>query len=204
MTRNLTAIVLAAGRSRRMGCSKPLLPLGGRTVLQQVLLALSEVQPDRILVILGPQGEPVADSLINFAVSIIWNLTEDCDMVDSLRTALRALPQKDHGVIVCLGDQPLIAPATYRQLADHYQAHPEAIVQPRCKGRKGHPVLLPSKLLQELATYPTLRDLLTIYAERLQLVDVDDPGILMDLDTPEDYQRVLRHWNEKRSAQKFQ
>ncbi|MFO7812967.1 MAG: nucleotidyltransferase family protein [Pelovirga sp.] len=194
MTRNLTAIVLAAGRSRRMGCSKPLLPLGGRTVLQQVLLALEEAQPDRILVVLGAQGKPVADSLADFAVSILWNRLENCDMVDSLRTALPLLPQKEHGVIICLGDQPLIAPATYRHLADHYQAHPDAIVQPRCKDRKGHPVLVPSKLLQELVTYPTLRDLLTAYAERLQLVDVDDPGILMDLDTPADYQRVLHYW----------
>ncbi len=194
MTRNLTAIVLAAGRSRRMGSSKPLLPLGERTVLQQVLLALEEAQSDRILVVLGAQGKPIADSLAGFAVSILWNRAENSEMIDSLRTALPLLPQKEHGVIICLGDQPLIAPATYRHLADHYQAHPEAIVQPRCKGRKGHPVLVPSKLLRELATYPTLRDLLTVYAERLQLVDVDDPGILIDLDTPEDYQRVLHYW----------
>lgn len=194
MTSHLTAIVLAAGRSQRMGCNKPLLPLGSRTVLQQVLLALAEAQPARTLVVLGAQGEPVADSLADFAVSILWNRAENSDMVDSLRTALPVLPQEEHGVIICLGDQPLIAPATYRRLADNYQTHPDAIVQPRCQGRKGHPVLVPSKLLRELATYPTLRDLLTAHAERLQLVDVDDPGILLDMDTPEDYQRVLRLW----------
>lgn len=198
MTRNLTAIVLAAGRSQRMGCSKALLPLGGRTVLQQVLLALNKAQPARTLVVLGIQGEPIAASLAGFAVSIIWNRAENCDMVDSLRTALPALPQEDHGVIIALGDQPLITPATFRHLADHYQAHPDAIVQPRCNGRKGHPVLVPVKLLRELATYPTLRDLLTAHAERLQLVDVDDPGIRADMDTPEDYQRILDLWKQTR------
>jgi len=198
MTRNLSAIVLAAGRSQRMGSSKPLLPLGGRTVLQQVLLALSAAQPVRTLVVLGVQGEPVAESLADFGVSILWNRAEDSDMVDSLRTALPVLPEEDQGVIVCLGDQPLIAPATYRRLADHYQAHRDAIVQPRCNGRKGHPLLVPGKLLRELVAYPTLRDLITAHAPRLQLVDVDDPGILVDMDTPEDYQRILHLWKQSR------
>lgn len=198
MTGNLSAIVLAAGRSQRMGCSKTLLPLGGRTVLQQILLALSEAQPVRTLVVLGLQSEPVADSLADFAVSIIWNQAEDCDMVDSLRTALPALPQEDHGVIICLGDQPLIAPATYQRLTDHYQGHPEAIIQPCCNGRKGHPVLMPSKLLREIAIYPTLRDLLTAHAPLLHLIEVGDPGILVDMDTPEDYQRIVHLWKETR------
>lgn len=196
MTGNLSAIVLAAGRSQRMGCNKSLLPLGDKTVLQQVLLALGAAHPARILVVLGTQGEPVAESLVDFALSIVWNRAENCDMSDSLRTALPVLPQEEHGVILCLGDQPLIAPATYRRLADHYLAHPQAIVQPRCNGRKGHPVLLPSGLLRELATHATLRDLLTEHAARRHLVDVEDPGILMDLDTPEDYQHILRLWGQ--------
>lgn len=194
MTGNLSAVILAAGRSQRMGRNKSLLPLGDKTILQQVLLALSAAQPDSILVVLGTQGEAVAESLADWAVSIVWNPVPDSDMTASLRTALAALPQKDHGVIIGLGDQPLITPATYRRLADHYRAHPDAIVQPRCNGRMGHPVLLPSALLRELTNYPTLRDLLTEHVARRHPVDVDDPGILMDLDTPEDYQRALCFW----------
>lgn len=198
MSIQLTAIVLAAGRSQRMGCNKSFLPLGGKTVLQQVLLTLRAAHPAKILVVLGAQGEPVAESLADFAVTIVRNPAPDSDMADSLRMALAGLSQEDQGVMICLGDQPLIAQATYRRLADHYQSHPDAIVQPCCNGRKGHPVLLPSALLGELTNFATLRDLLREHAARRQLIDVDDPGILVDLDTPEDYQRALRLWAKSR------
>lgn len=198
MPGNLSAIVLAAGRSRRMGRSKPLLPLGGRTVLQQVLTALAAAKPARVLVVLGPGGEPVADSLANFPVSVVWNRTPTSEMADSLRAALKVLPLKDHGVLVCLGDQPLIRPATYRRLAEEHVTRPEAILQPRHEGHKGHPILLPSAILRELGSQPTLRELLVVHAERLRSVEVDDPGILLDLDTEEDYQRALEVWDSWR------
>ena len=194
MTSNLSVIVLAAGRSRRMGRTKPLLPLGDKTVLQQVLTALCEVNPARILVVLGSEGGPIADGLGDYAVSILWNPARDSEMADSLRCALPALPPEDHGVMICLGDQPLIAPATYRTLSEQYLSRPGAIVQPQNGGRKGHPVLLPRALLEEIRTRATLRDLLAAHAARVQLVEVADPGILQDIDTPQDYQRALHLW----------
>ena len=194
MKNKLTAVVLAAGRSRRMGRSKPLLPLGDRTILQQVLIALQAAAPAQVLVVLGPEGQPVVDSLTDFPVTIVWNRAPASEMADSLRTALKELSLEDQGVMVCLGDQPLIRPSTYRRLAEAHLARPGAILQPRHAGRKGHPVLLPSSLLRELGSQPTLRDLLAVHAERIVTIDVDDPGILMDLDTEEDYRRALRIW----------
>jgi len=190
----LAILIPAAGRSRRMGRSKSLLPLGDRTVLQQVLTALQAAAPARVLVVLGPEGQPVADSLADWPVTIVWNTAPASEMADSLRTALKALPFADHGVLICLGDQPLIRPATFRRLAEEHMASPEALLQPCHQGKKGHPVLLPSAVLRELGSQPTLRDLLAVHAERLRLIEVNDPGILMDLDTAEDYRRALEIW----------
>lgn len=194
MINTLSAIVLAAGRSRRMGRSKPLLPLGGRTVLQQVLTALGAAEPDKVFVVLGQGDQPLADSLEGFTVSIIWNLASESEMSDSLRVALHALPPVDHGVMICLGDQPLIAAATYRRLALEHLSRPDAIIQPQFGGRRGHPVLLPASILREITNRSTLRDLLASQASRVLCIEVDDPGILLDLDTPDDYRRILHLW----------
>ncbi len=197
MSGNQTAIILAAGRSRRMGCSKSLLPLGGKTVLQQVLTALQAAEPARIIIVLGPTGQPVAESLADFPATIVWNQAPQSEMSDSLRATLPALPPEEHGVMICLGDQPLITAATYRRLTSEQRSHPELIIQPQFGGRKGHPVLLPSSLLREISDRSTLRDLLGGHASRLRRLEVDDPGILMDLDTPADYRRMLDLWADR-------
>lgn len=197
MTAGLTAIVLAAGRSQRMGRPKPLLPFGDRTVLQQVLAALAAARPDRTLLVLGPEGEAIAASVAEQPLTLVWNRAPDGEMADSLRAALPHLPADGQGVMICLGDQPLIDPATYRRLADCHRRNPDRILQPRTEGRRGHPVLLPQALFTEIADRPTLRDLLAAHPERAQSVEVEDPGILLDMDTPADYRRLQRLWAER-------
>ena len=190
MTASLTAIVLAAGRSQRMGRPKPLLPFGDRTVLQQVLAALAAARPERTLLVLGPKGEPIAASVADRPLTLVWNRASESEMVDSLRATLPHLPADGQGVMICLGDQPLIAAATYSRLADCHRRNPDCILQPRTGGRTGHPVLLPQDLFAEIADRSTLRDLLAAYPERVQSVEVEDPGILLDMDTPGDYRRL--------------
>lgn len=196
MPGKLTAVVLAAGRSRRMGRQKLLLPFGNKFVLQQVLDALSVAEPDRVLVVLGPTGGPVAASFADSPLSIVWNRKPESEMVDSLRCVLPHLPVDGEGVLVCLGDQPMISPATYRSLALQHRRQPEAILQPRTASRKGHPVLLPQALFREILSRPSLRDLLRTYEEKTRLIEVEDPGILLDMDTPKDYRTQLRLWEE--------
>jgi molybdenum cofactor cytidylyltransferase len=199
MNSKLSIIVLAAGRSRRMGQPKSLLPLGQRTVLQQVLCALAAAEPDQTLVVLGPTGGPVADSLAGYPVTLVWNRLAESEMSDSLQMALSHLPpdDDDRGVMVCLGDQPLITSQTYRQLVREHRLQPDRIHQPQTDGRTGHPVLLPQRLFREMAFRPTLRELLLAHREKRQLVDVDDPGILLDIDTPADYESLHKCWVEK-------
>lgn len=194
LTPSFSAIVLAAGRSRRMGRQKSLLPLNDKTVLQQVLAAVVAAEPDQVFVVLGPDGEPLVDTLVGYPVSIVWNRAFESEMSDSLKTVLPHLPADGCGVMVCLGDQPLITADTYRQLAQEYRCHPEKIVQPQTGGHRGHPVLLPQSLFQEITDRPNLRDLLAAHRSKIRTIEVDDQGILLDMDTPEDYREILRLW----------
>lgn len=193
-----SAIVLAAGRSRRMGRQKSLLPLNDKTVLQQVLAAVVAAEPGQVFVVLGPDGEQLVDTLAGYQVSIVWNRASESEMSDSLKTVLPHLPADGCGVMICLGDQPLITADTYRQLAQEYRCYPDKIVQPRTDGRRGHPVLLPQNLFQEIADRPTLRDLLAAHRSKIRMIEVDDQGILLDMDTPEDYQKIHRLWASRR------
>jgi len=94
------------------------------------------------------------------------------------------------GVIVYPGDYPLVSANTISSLIAGHAASPDSIVIPRHGGRRGHPLLFPRTILDDLTEGLLLRDLVRRAPERIQLIDVTDPGVLHDMDTPEDYQRI--------------
>jgi CTP:molybdopterin cytidylyltransferase MocA len=91
------------------------------------------------------------------------------------------------GVVVALCDYPLVTPATISRLVSRHGEAPGAILIPSHGGRRGHPTLFPAAVLNELVVGGTLRDVVRLDPLRVRLVDTDDPGILLDMDTPEDY-----------------
>lgn len=188
----VAAIVAAAGQSRRMGCCKQLLYLGGKTVLARCLDTLLTGGIDQVVVVVGPGGERVAAEASRFPVEIAVNQSRDGDMASSVLVGRQHLGPMVSGAIVALCDYPLVSPATVNYLAAVHDASPASILVPRHDGRKGHPSLFPVGLLDELASGWTLRDVLRRYHEGVSLLDIDDPGVLHDLDTPEDYRRMQK------------
>jgi len=197
------AVVLAAGRSERMGTQKLALRLGSKTVLQRVVQALSDARVESILVALGPSAAALADSIVTQADVLALD-EQTPDMRCTLQLALdrlrrtRAMEESD-GVLVVLGDQPTLKPSIVTQLAAARQIDPGAVVAPVHAGRRGHPVLFPWKVVCAVERLPAgqgLNALLRSPASRVREVAVDDPDVLLDLDDLSDWEKLSkRSWD---------
>lgn len=200
-SKNVTAILLAAGMSRRMGRPKLDLPWGESTVIGQVASSLAEggagAGLGRILVVTGGARRQVERALGQVHLPVPLELVYNPDyargeMLSSLQVGLGTLQTGIRGVLVCLGDQPQMRSDTVRQVLQAYQAVDQPLVVPSYAMRRGHPWVIDRSLwAQALALQPphTLRDFLTDHQALIQYVLVDTPTILDDLDTPQDYQR---------------
>lgn len=187
MRGRVAAIVAAAGLSRRMGTCKQLLDLGGKTVIARCIETLMAGGVGEIAVVVGATGEKVSAEAGRFPVQVVVNPDPDGDMASSVRLGRSSLPGETSGVIVALCDYPLVSPVTIASLAASHLASPDAIIVPSIGGRRGHPTLFPSDALDELRDSVNLRDVVRRDPRRVQLLEVEDSGILQDMDTPEDY-----------------
>jgi CTP:molybdopterin cytidylyltransferase MocA len=177
-----------------MGRCKPLLPLGERPVIRHLVDTLFEAGLDAVVVVTGAEGAAIGRALAGLAVILVGNPDPESDMAGSLRCGLRASPEDATALLVCLADHPLVSAATVRALLARHRAEPAAILIPTCDGRSGHPVLLPRPVADEIFTLPTLRDVVHRTPQRCRRLEVADPGVTLDMDTPEDYRRALALW----------
>ena len=190
----IAAVVLAAGRSQRMGEPKLVLPLEGQTVIEKVVGALHEAGVSEIVVVTGAAEEQVRSALEGTSARMVHNPQyEKSEMLTSLQTGIRALTADAKALLVVLGDQPTIATDVVQSVVDTYHSHGALLVVPSYQMRRGHPWLADRSLWADLLTLDetqTMRDFLNAHAKEIDYVTVDSPGILMDLDTPEDYRRL--------------
>lgn len=171
-----------------MGQCKLLLPLPDRPVIVRCLETVAAAGVCETIVVLAPpHGTAIHEVIARFPVTVAWNCRPDSDMAGSLRVGLEHLSGDVTGVLVFLPDTPLVHPATCHMLMDEHAADPRRIYVPVHAGRRGHPVLFPRFLIEELPDYPTLRDLMQMHQHRIVLCPIEDAGILHDLDTPADY-----------------
>jgi molybdenum cofactor cytidylyltransferase len=192
----VTALILAAGRSARMGAPKALLPLAGRPMLQHVIDAAVAAPVPGIVLVLGNAAQEVAAAVIlpSDAVVVVNPHWED-GQATSLRAGLDAIPESVHGALVLLGDQPEVRPDAIWALAEARRREEEGgalILRAAYRGRASHPVVLDREVwpgVEALRGDQGARALLAAHAGRVQLVEVggDPPE---DVDTPEDLARV--------------
>jgi molybdenum cofactor cytidylyltransferase len=116
-------------------------------------------------------------------------------MADSVRIGLRTVDETCSGVLVCLADHPLVCSGTYQALINAHQQSLEKIIIPAFKGKRGHPSLFPFSVISEIFFLPTtLRHLVLEDNDRVLVVDVPDEGIVLDMDTGDDYRLVLERY----------
>lgn len=190
----LAVAVLAAGKGSRMGGGiKVLEDLGGKPMLGHVLDAVHTAALGLSTVITGTHHDAIAAALAGTATRLLRNPAPEQGLSGSLSLAAQKAPDDAAGLMVLLGDMPLIQPETLRLLADTARAHPEAIVAPSFGATRGHPVIWPRDLWPALSRLHGDRGgqtLLQDHADRLHTVPVKDEGVLLDADTPDALNRL--------------
>jgi molybdenum cofactor cytidylyltransferase len=195
MERMIWAIVLAAGESRRMGAPKLLLPFSGKTVIEVVLDSVKASPVDGILVVVGGWAAPVEEKARPYGALVALNPDFRSGMLSSVQCGFRQLPLEAEAALVFLADQPAIKPYVAEALIKAFRRTGRGIVIPVFDRRRGHPVLISVRYRKEIGSLDPevgLRQLLDRHPQDILEEPVDDPTILRDLDTPEDYVRETK------------
>lgn len=189
-----SAIVLAAGKSRRMGQFKPLMTLGGRTVLQRVLDLFASTGIDEVLIVTGYRSTDIRDAVVGSPVRCVENIHYEQGMFSSLLTGVHALSSDCRRFFVLPVDIPLVSSKTIESLIAANNIHPESrIIYPVFHGRRGHPPLIDACLISEIVQwngYDGLRGFLRLHEAFALEVSVADEAVLLDLDTLSDHRRL--------------
>lgn len=193
----ITAIILAAGRSQRMGKrNKLLLPFRGKTVLETLLDSLVSLPFREILAVTGHDEAAVQNLLQNYPLKRIHNPDYRRGMSTSLKKGLFAADPGTAGFLICLGDMPLLSADLLVEMAQRFVAAPApAIVVAAYRGRRGNPVIFSRHFLSEMMALEGdrgARSVLEAHPEAVIEVAVEDENIFRDIDTEEDYRQLSR------------
>ena len=190
----ISAIILAAGQSKRMGQPKMLLPWGNVTIIEHVVSTFLNAGVQDVLVVTGGAQEQVEEILAPYPVRRVPNPDyASAEMLSSLQRGLRAMRREAQAALIGLGDQPQVQESSVRLICEAYRESQSGLVVPSFQMRRGHPWLVARPLWDEiLALSPpkSPRDFLNEHAAEIHYVRMDTPTILADLDTPEDYQKL--------------
>lgn len=192
----ITAIILAAGKSTRMGSPKMLLPWGNHTIIEHVITVFANAGIEDILVVTGGAREQVEGIILKcetkFPVRGVYNKDySDKDMLSSIQCGLRYIAKESiEAAMIGLGDQPQVQERSVRLLSEAYSQTQSPLVVPSFQMRRGHPWLVARSLWDEaiaMKSKQTPRDFLNAHSKDIHYVEMDTPSILADLDTPEEY-----------------
>jgi molybdenum cofactor cytidylyltransferase len=194
----LPGVVLAAGKSSRMGRPKALLPIGpaGETFLDRVTRTLFDGGVDELLVVVGANAETIKSQVREIPrVRMLTNPDYEQGQLTSLLTALRQINRVGvTGAVVTLIDVPMVSAETVRKLIAAHRSEDKSIVRPVSNGRHGHPVIFHSRLFDELCRADPAQGAKAVvraHADDIREVTVDDEGAFIDIDTREEYERWI-------------
>jgi molybdenum cofactor cytidylyltransferase len=189
-----------------MGEPKALLPFGDRPLIACVVDALVEAAVSRIVAVTGHQPAMIHEALGGReTVQFVHNLDhENGGMLSSVQSGVKTIAHECDAFFLALGDQPLVSPATLQQiLAIARRTLTADVVLPTHSGRHGHPILIRSRRAPDILSLPvnmTLRQFVKRPDVTRVEAPVDDPAILLDVDTPEQYRHALHLWQTSRRS----
>jgi len=200
MKNNFAAIILAAGFSSRMDGFKPLLPFGEATVVERVVRLFRDAGIDTVRVVTGHRSTDLLPFLQGPGVRPVLNERYREGMFTSVVAGIRSL-EDFHGAFFLLPvDIPLVRLQTVITMMEAYGSGNRSLLYPAFLGRRGHPPLISTEFNDRIISWSGqggLKSLLTQYDSEAEEVEVTDKFILEDMDTPEDYRRLLAMWKQR-------
>lgn len=187
-------IVLAAGLSSRMEQFKPLLPYRGKTLIENAVSSLLQGGVDDIVVVTGKNANEVESVLNHYPIRTIRNDDyETSDMITSIKIGLQQLDSVD-AVFILPGDIPKVEGSTVKKLISEFHKN-IPVIYPSYHSVKGHPPLVSRKCFEEILCYQGndgLREILATHKEEAKIIEIEDEGIVIDIDYPKDYQQLIK------------
>ncbi len=197
----VATIVLAAGYSSRTeGDFKPLLRLGGTSIVERVITSHLDAGIKDIRLVVGYRADEVIDTVKHLGIRVVRNRNFREGMFSSIQAGVATLDSEIQAFFIMPVDIPLVDPRTIQSILDMNAKNNRGITYPVYRGRKGHPPLITRRFISEILVSPApdgLRGILNNHKNESCEVEVDDEAILMDIDTMEDYIRLQSFWNRK-------
>jgi molybdenum cofactor cytidylyltransferase len=189
----IVAVILSAGESSRMGRPKALLPIDGVRFVEKIVSTLKSTNVGNIIVVLGHNAEAIRRKISDLPVTILINHDYKQGQLSSLQVAIRHLESSGgsvDGILVHLVDHPYIEAKLVNLMIDRFYETKKLIVVPRFQDRRGHPVIFARALFSELLAAGTdqgAKPVVRAHRDDTLEIDTDDKGVLIDIDTPEEY-----------------
>ncbi len=190
----ISGIILAAGRSVRMGQPKLLLELQGKSLVRHVVENALSSHLDEVLVVIGNDAERVRAEIQSYPVRTVENPLFAEGQSTSLKAGMREIRDDADAVIVLMADQPFVGPEIIDAIIDHYRDERCSIVAPEYDGQIGAPVLFDRSLFPELLTVSGDkggRDIVRSHREQVHVVKFDSALAAKDIDTWQEYQEII-------------
>ena len=185
-----------------MGQLKQLLPLGSLTAIEHCANTVLSSGITDVVLVISSDGAAVSSAIEPLPIRVAVNPDNGSDMAASVRVGLNALEDSASAVMICLADHPLVLQETINAMLATHQKNPEAVIIPSHNGRRGHPTLFPRKIIQEIFERSSLRDIIAAHVGMIVYENTEDDGVLLDMDTPEDYERVVKELAERERTQR--
>jgi molybdenum cofactor cytidylyltransferase len=187
----LTAVILAAGESKRMGSPKALLLYHDKTFLEHLLDITRHPKIGSQLIVLGAGAEAISEHVGLNPEQVVVNPDWQNGQLSSIKAAVKSIGSKPtDGVLLCLVDHPLITSSLVHELVETFHRTGKAIVVPTFHGKRGHPVIFGSKLFPELLAAPEetgARSVVWNHASEVHEVPTEEEGIILNLNDPETF-----------------
>jgi len=196
----ITAIILAAGYSSRMGVFKPLLDLGGRPVVTRIVETCRQAGIDEVIVVAGYRKELIIPVIEGAGARAAVNELYEEGMFSSVIAGILAMEYEPQAFIVLPADMPLVRAATIRSLVSRFMEGKNRILVPSFRGSKGHPPLISAELQRLIMEYTGesgLKGALDELEPEIVKVEVPDRNILFDVDDPADYGEMKERWKRR-------
>ena len=194
----ISAVILAAGESKRMGKqNKLLLPVAGEALLVKLIKSVCDSDVGQVIVVIGHEAEKIRRKLNNFPLSFVYNPNFSEGMTTSIKSGVKEVSPDCDGYMICLADMPFINTSEINKLIHAYAQNrikeKRLIVIPVYQGHRGNPVLFSTEFREDILEHKMeygCKGVIMNNFESVKEIEMDDDSMLLDVDTLEDYQRA--------------